>query len=52
MLIKGAVVMIQECLLSGKNHRKEVEQYTYKSIKVETYGIEYSDCRIAKFIAG
>ncbi len=41
--------MIQEYLFSGKNHRKEVEQYTYKSVKVETYGIEYSDCWIAMF---
>lgn len=41
--------MIQEYLFVGDEHKAEVEKYTHKTVKVEIYDIENSDCWIATF---
>ena len=41
--------MIQEYLFVGDEHKAEVEKYTYKTVKMEIYDIENSDCWIATF---
>ncbi len=41
--------MIQEYLFVDKDHKEEVERYTYKTVKTEVYDIENSNCWIAAF---
>lgn len=41
--------MIQEYLFVGEDHKQEVEQYSYKSIKFAIHDIDNSDCWIATF---